>query len=502
MSIEAGIGEKTEKAISNKNDKADLSSVFDDWKNNTSKAENEVERTSINNALHKVLPKLSIIDFTSDETGTKYVTTFDGQSNKLQLRTVNDFKVVEGQESDLTKAMAEKKETPEQVVQYLTTQVDAKKDADSKKSVEQSKTDEAKGDVKQYAIQPGDNLWKIAKREIVEANKANGKPDAVPSTDEVRAFIDKIVSANREGDGAIKNANLIYAGKTLNIPVEKKEAPKTEEEPKAENKEAPKTEEEQKVEPKVEKQEEIEVKPSSANTEPGNNKTTTTNTSGSDAFTPKSDTYYNPTIGADEAAKESAVLNKFYEQMRGLDGDESGKAFVTTAEINKFVEANKTHLPRTDGQPVPNAEEIELLEKAAKNIGRIANSSDDEMFFESSGATRKDVQIFAEQEKDFEGRFQARFYLDKHFDRLTAGQDHISVAEIKAYRDQLATRPDSEAEVKAVDNVLVQLGKQGYKDGSILFRDNAKASIRDEVAGSNYAEYGGRSYPIPVVAAK
>lgn len=527
MSIEAGIGEKTEKAISNKNDKADLSSVFDDWKNNTSKAENQAERTSINNALHKVLPKLSIIDFTTDETGARYVTTFDGESNKLQLRTVNDFKVVEGQESDLTKAMAEKKETPEQVVQYLSTQVDAKKDADSKKSVEQSKTDEAKvGEVKQYAIQPGDNLWKIAKREIVEANKANGKSDAVPSPNEVKAFIDKIVLANREGDGAIKNANVIYAGKTLNIPVEKKEVPKTEEEPKAENKEVPKTEEEPKAEkkeapktdeepkvenkevpktqeePKVEKQEEIEVKPSSANTEPSNKTTNATTNVPADSFTPKADTYYNPTIGADEAAKESAVLNKFYEQMRTLDGAESGKAFVTAAEINKFIEANKTHLPRTDGQPVPNAEEIELLEKAAKNIVRIAASSNDELFFESSGATRKDVQIFAEQEKDFEGRFQARFYLDKHFDRMTAGQDHISVAEIKVYRDQLATRPNSEAEVKAVDNVLVQLGKHGYKDGSILFRDNAKAAIRDEVGGSSYAEYGGRSYPIPVVAAK
>ena len=238
MSIEAGIGEKTEKAISNKNDKADLSSVFDDWKNNTSKEENQAERTSINNALHKVLPELSIIDFTTDETGAKYVTTFDGQTNKLQLRTVNDFKVVEGQESDLTKAMAEKKETPEQVVQYLTTQVDAKKDAEYKKNAEQPKTDEAKvGEVKQYAIQPGDNLWKIAKREIVEANKANGKADALPSPNEVKAFIDKIVLANGEGDGAIKDANLIYAGKILNIPVEKKEAPKTEEEPKVEKKE-------------------------------------------------------------------------------------------------------------------------------------------------------------------------------------------------------------------------------------------------------------------------
>ncbi|MDQ5934440.1 MAG: LysM peptidoglycan-binding protein [Cyanobacteriota bacterium erpe_2018_sw_21hr_WHONDRS-SW48-000092_B_bin.40] len=493
MSIEAGIGEKTEKAISNKNDKADLSSVFDDWKNNTSKAENQAERTSINNALHKFLPKLSIIDFTTDETGAKYVTTFDGQNNKLQRRTVNDFKVVEGQESDLTKDMAKKNETPEQVVQFLTTQVDAKKEADGKKSVEQSKTEEAKvGEVKPYAIQPGDNLWKIAQRQLAEDNKANGKSDATISVNAVKALVDKILAANQEGDGAIRNANLIYAGKTLNIPVEKKEAPKTQEEP------------------KVEKQEEIEVKPSSANTE-SSNKTTTATTSttttsssnaASDSFTPKSDTYYNPTIGADEAAKESAVLNKFYEQMRGLDGDESGKAFVTAAEINKFVEANKTHLPRTDGQPVPNAEEIELLERAANNIVRIAGSSDDELLFESSGATRKDVQIFAEQEKDFEGRFQARFYLDKHFDRLTAGKDHISVAEIKAYRDQLLTRPNSEAEVRAVDNVLVQLGKQGFKDGSILFRSNAKAAIRDDIAGSKYAEYGGRSYPIPAVAAK
>lgn len=41
---------------------------------------------------------------------------------------------------------------------------------------------------------------------------------------------------------------------------------------------------------------------------------------------------------------------------------------------------------RTDGQPVPNAEEIQLLEKAANNIVRIAGSSDDELLFESSGA--------------------------------------------------------------------------------------------------------------------
>jgi len=503
MSFEDGIGEKTKKAIDANKDHPDFTLVFADWKNNTSKKENQAERDIINDALHsKYLPNVTIIDFTTDETGAKYVTTFDGQNNKLQLRTVNDFKVVEGQESDLTKDMAKKNETPEQVVQFLTTQVDAKKDAENKKIAEQSKTDEAKGEVKQYAILPGDNLWKIAQRQLAEDNKANGKSDAVISVNAVKALVDKIVAANQEGDGAIKNANLIYAGKTLNIPVEKKEAAKTEEEqkedPKAEKKEAPKTQEE----PKVEKQEEIEVKPSSANTESSNKTTPTTTNAASDSFTPKSDTYYNPTIGADEAANESAVLNKFYEQMRGLDGDESGKAFVTAAEINKFVEANKTHLPRTDGQPVPNAEEIQLLEKAANNIVRIAGSSDDELLFESSGATRKDVQVFAEQEKDFEGRFQARFYLDKHFDRLTAGQDHISVAEIKAYRDQLVTRPNSEAEVKAVDNVLVQLGKQGFKDGSILFRSNAKAAIRDDIAGSKYAEYGGRSYPIPAVAAK
>lgn len=157
----------------------------------------------------KYLPNVTIIDFTTDETGAKYVTTFDGQNNKLQLRTVNDFKVVEGQESDLTKDMAKKNETPEQVVQFLTTQVDAKKDAENKKIAEQSKTDEAKGEVKQYAILPGDNLWKIAQRQLAEDNKANGKSDAVISVNAVKALVDKIVAANQEGDGAIKNANLI-----------------------------------------------------------------------------------------------------------------------------------------------------------------------------------------------------------------------------------------------------------------------------------------------------
>lgn len=512
MSIEAGISEKTEKALGEKKDKPDLSSVFDDWKNNTNKAENQTERAAVNKALHKVLPNLSIIDFTTDEKGEKYVTTFDGDSNKLQLRTVSDFSVVKGQESDLTKAMAEKKATDEQVVQYLSDQVDDKVDTkketetktETKTNGDQPKPDETKADetksvdVKQYEIQAGDNLWKIARREIAESNKANGKPDSAPSTLEVKAFVEKIVMANQSGDNPVKNANLIYSGKTLNIPVEKQENktpvvdPATE---KNENKTPvadPTT---------VEKKEEIDVKPVSANSSKSD-AVNSASASSANQFVPDANTFYNPTIGGAEADKEGAVLGKYFEQMRALDGNESTKAYVSADEINKFIEASKSHLPRKDGQPVPSAEEIELLEKAAKNIGRISKVSDDEFFTDSSGATRKDVQMFAEQEKDFESRFQARFYMDKHFDRLAAGQNHISVADIKSYREQLATQPNSEAELKAVDNVLVQLGKGGFKDGSVIFKDNAKASVRQEVAGSSYGEYGGRSYSLPPVAAK
>jgi len=544
MSIEAGIGEKTEKALGEKKDKPDLSSVFDDWKNNTNKAENQTERAAVNKALHKVLPNLSIIDFTTDEKGEKYVTTFDGESNKLQLRTVSDFRVVKGQESDLTKAMAEKKATDEQVVQYLSDQVDDKVDikretetkTETKTNGDQPKPDETKTDetktdetksvnVKQYEIQPGDNLWKIARREIAESNKANGKPDSAPSTLEVKAFIEKIVMANQSGDNPVKNANLIYSGKTLNIPVEKQQNktpvvdpatekaenttpvvdPATE---KAENTTPvvdPATEKNENktpvADPATEKKEEIDVEPVSANSSKSD-VVNSASTSSANQFVPDANTFYNPTIGGAEADKEGAVLGKYFEQMRALDGNESTKAYVSADEINKFIEASKSHLPRKDGQPVPSAEEIELLEKAAKNIGRISKVSDDEFFTDSSGATRKDVQMFAEQEKDFESRFQARFYMDKHFDRLAAGQNHISVADIKTYREQLATQPNSEAELKAVDNVLVQLGKGGFNDGSVIFKDNAKASVRQEVAGSSYGEYGGRGYSLPPVAAK
>ena len=79
MSFEDGIGEKTKKAIDANKDHPDFTLVFADWKNNTSKKENQAERDIINDALHsKYLPNVTIIDFTTDETGAKYVTTFDG----------------------------------------------------------------------------------------------------------------------------------------------------------------------------------------------------------------------------------------------------------------------------------------------------------------------------------------------------------------------------------------------------------------------------------------
>lgn len=256
MSIEAVIGAKTEKAISEKKDKPDLSSVFDDWKNNTSKAENQAERKSINEAVHKHLPNITIIDFGTGKTPAgeaKYVETYDSSTHKLEVRKVEDFSVVQSQ--DLTKDLETRKMTDEQAIQTLTDNVDSYKTAENK--TEQPAKDkpevvdpakpEAITATKQYTIQPGDNLWKIARREIAEANKASGKPDSVPSAVEVKAFVDKLIFANQSGDSPVKNANLIYAGKILNVPVEtapaekKEEVPadKKEEVPPVENKEVP-----------------------------------------------------------------------------------------------------------------------------------------------------------------------------------------------------------------------------------------------------------------------
>ncbi len=508
MSIETGVGEKTEKAIAEKKDKPDLTPVFEDWKNNASGAENTAERKTINDAVHKRLPNITIIDFGIGETADqpKLVETYNAENHSIEIRKVEDFSIVKS--DDLSKPMQDRKLTDDQVVQLYSEKVDKDKDkskakgesdsGNTDKSPEVSK-DPAITDVKQYTIQPGDNLWKIARREIGEANKANGKPESMPSPLEVKAFIDKIVFANQNGDGAIKNANLIYTGKTLNIPIEKsakkeeiapekkdekepvKQDPETET---PENKTKENQEPDNKEKSPSDNEENVDVKPSSANSDP------------SGRFIAKPNTYENPTIGAEEAAREAAVLTKYFDQMRTLDANQSGNDYVTKEEINKFIAASKANSSKDTEQTVPNADEIKVLERAAEHTYRIACTSDDQTFSESA-ITKKDIESFSAQEKDFEGQYQARFYLDKHFDKLAHGKNSVFVSEIKTYRDSLKSDANSASELAAVDNLLDQLAKARFGDSSALIKSQVRAQIRDNVAGYSYQEYGGRSYPLP-----
>jgi|JI10StandDraft_1071094.scaffolds.fasta_scaffold07919_3 LysM repeat protein len=497
MSIEAGIGEKTEKAISNKNDKADLSSVFDDWKNNTSKAENQAERKSINDAVHKYLPNVSIINFVVGKTPSgeaEFVETYDSSTHKLEVRKVEDFSVVQSQ--DFTNGLKAQKMTDETVVQKLTEQVDNEKEESPEKKTEVNnnnssnyQTNETESnssvntEVQQYQIQSGDSLWKIAQRHLAEDNKANGKPDAAISVKAVKAYVDKIVAANQEGDGVVKDPNLIYTGKTLNIPIEKK----------ADTKSVP--------DPTNDTEKEPESKAPDSKLLPTKDSESTSVPTSELKFTAAPNTYDNPTIGSKDASTEAAVLKKYFAPMQKMFDYRSGNDELTQEEITEFVAKCKNGTASLNGQTMPTLDELAALENAAKHLNRIANVGFDFALGQGKGASSKDIENFERQENDFEGRYQARFYLEKHFDRIAPGKSEVTVAEIKEYRTRLTSIPQSADELKAVDNLLAQLAKSKVADSVVLNKANAKTAISEKVDGSSYEGYGGASYPATQVAA-
>lgn len=520
MSIDARIGEKVDSALKSKSDKPNFSSVFEEWSNNTGKAENQAERKSINDAVHKYLPNVSIINFGVGKTPTgeaKFVETYDSSTHKLEVRKVEDFSVVQSQ--DFTTGLKAKKMTDETVVQKLTEQVDNEKEKPQEKKTEvsnnnssnyQNKETESSSsvntEVRQYQIQSGDSLWKIAQRHLAEENKANRKPDAVISVKAVKAYVDKIVAANQEGDGVIKDPNLIYTGKTLNIPIEKK----AETETKADStSEATKGPENKAPDGSTETTKEPENKAPDSSIAPskdGDNKNNSNSESQSKSnvalkFTADPGTYENPTIGSKEATAEAAALKKYFAPMQKLFDYGSGADELTQEEITEFVTKCRNGTVNLNEENRPSPDELAALENAAKHLNRIANVALDLSLGQRGGVSSKDIDNFARQETDFEGRYQARFYLEKHFDRIAPGKSEVTVAEIKEYRSRLASDPQSAVELKAVDNLLAQLAKSKVEDSLVLKKADAKAAISDKVDGSTYEVYGGASYPAPQVPA-
>lgn len=519
MSIDAGVGEKVDSVLKDKSDKPNFSSVFEEWSNNTSKAENQAERKIINDVVQKYLPNVSIINFGVGKSPTgedKYVETYDSYTHKLEVRKVEDFSVVQSQ--DFTTGLKANNMTDETVVQKLTEQVDNEKeqaqekkgkvDRDNRSNYQNKETKSntpVNTEVQQYQIRAGDSLWQIAQRRLAEDNKANGKPDAVISVKAVKAYVDKIVAANQEGDGTIKDPNLIYTGKTLNIPIEKK----------ADNKTVPDSPNDTKKEPASKVDDSSDTNKASENKAPdsrvpASNDGDKKNDSDSEStavptfelkFTADPNTYDNPTIGSVDAATEAAVLKKYFGPMQKMFDYRSGNDELTKEEITEFVAKCKNGTVRLNGQDKPTSVELKALENAAKHLNRIANVEFDFALGQGKGASSKDIANFARQENDFEGRYQARFYLEKHFDRFAKGKSEVTVAEIKEYRSGLSLNPQSADELRAVDNLLAQLAKSKVADTTVLNKADAKTAVSEKVNGSTYETYGGASYPAPQAAA-
>lgn len=467
MSIDEGIGEKTKKAIDANKDNPDFTSVFADWNNNTSKAEDRAELKLINDAARGLLPKLTITDFTTDEAGAKFVVTYDEISKKSQRRTLENFTPVDTGSSDS----------------------DTKTVENGKSSYQQpTKPEEKSANLEVYAIQPGDNLWKIARHKLEEFNNANGKSGTKPSTIEVKAFIDKIVAANQEGGGAIKDPNLIYSGKSLNIPIDKPTNLKN-----GSDQVVP--------ENTTNTSGETASKPSDNSTdstkkteksEPPSGQTESVPNAGL-KFSADPNTIENPTIGSEEATKEAAVLKKYFAVMQNPFDPGSNNIELTATEITQFVAQCRKKIPGTTSAGVPE-EDLKILERAAGNIDRIGKTGYDGLL-SLNGATVRDIDCFAKQEKDFEDRYQARFYLENFFSKISNGRDVLTVSEIKTYRDSLATNPGDAAELKAVDNVLAQLANSKVSDFDVLKKADAKAVISEKVQGTSYEVFRGSNSP-------
>ncbi len=500
MSLEAKIGAKVETAIKTNADNPNLSEVYKDWSNNENKEQNQKERKDINEALHKggLLTNLTIINMaevTKDGKKITVVETYDSKKQSLQFRDAENFRNVLTEHQlepalknskVATDKIAEVMSSEEKAVQFLaedtdtarfgktepkvdektTSGTDDKEIKDGKES--EDKTPKMTG--KEYQIQAGDNLWKIAKNELLIGQKEG---TVIPAK-KIQEYIQQIAAANQNGEGAVKNIDRIYAGKTIILPPG--------------------------------------VAPTDANTQTENNNKPDANTNSAETvkntaattenskFSPVANTYYNPTIGATEADLEGAALTKYFEKMKNLDGDKNGKDYVTAREIQTFVEQN---IQKAGTDPkAPTSAELAALTRASQHAYRIACTSNDETFWFEDGLTKNDVTGFAAQEKEFEGQYQARHYVANHFNNFAPGKDFVSVETIKTYRDSLKLSPQCADELAAVENLLVQLAKNRFNDDSILRKSDAKQQIKDTISGSSYQEYGGATYKVPLVPSK
>lgn len=477
MSIEEGIFDKTKKALDANKDHPDFTSVFDDWKNNTSKKENQAELKLVNDAARGLLPNLTITDFTTDKAGKTFVVTLDEKTKTLQRRTLENF-------------------TP---VDPRPLESDTKKDEDEKSNYQQPNKPETKPEnVEVYAIKPGDNLWKIARHKLEEVNNANGKSGTKPSTIEVKALIDKIVAANQEGDGAIKDPNLIYTGKSLNIPIDKPATP-----PPSKDKPTDEKKGSDKTAPEITNNTNGETANKTPDTKADASKKNEKNGQSSDQtdlvpsvslkFSADPNTRENPTIGGEEAAREAAVLKKYFTVMQNPFDRGSNNKELTATEITQFVAQCRTKTPGSIFAGVPE-EDLKTLELAAGHIDRIGKTGYDGLLT-MNGATVRDIDCFAKQEKDFEDRYQARFYLENFFSKISNGRDRLTVSEIRTYRESIGTNSSDAAELKAVDNLLAQLAKSKVTDFDALNKADAKAAISEKVDGSTYGVFRGSSSP-------
>ncbi|MBS1994187.1 MAG: LysM peptidoglycan-binding domain-containing protein [Cyanobacteria bacterium SZAS LIN-2] len=213
ISTKADAALKSPGADGRYNDKANLSEVFKEWANNTSRAENESERQALNQTVQKYLPDCSIIDL-GVANGVAVVATYDSKTHHQQLRLVEDFSRVL-QDNDLTAKVVVNGQSAqaEVVVKALADNADKRLDP---KPADQTRPEVVTRTENEYAIKSGDTLWKIA-RQTLSSNQSTGDK-AAPSRAEIKAFIHQIMELNKTGSHALKDENHIYAGKKLLLP--------------------------------------------------------------------------------------------------------------------------------------------------------------------------------------------------------------------------------------------------------------------------------------------
>ena len=147
-------------------------------------------------------------------------------------------------------------------------------------------------------------------------------------------------------------------------------------------------------------------------------------------------------IGYEEAAKEAAVLKRYFGEIATQDGRKDGyENYITPDEIDKFIAAHPELPP----------EEKAVLLRAKQHLGRIQGVSNDETGWENDGATMSDIVGFAEREKNFEEKFQAKAYLEENFDAISRGNHYITAFDIDVYRAKRVKEGATPEELKKID---------------------------------------------------